>query len=62
MDSIIYFSSQYISHLNEQIKIYCIYVIDKMNYVILLIKCIQSFYILYIHMYDILIIPRLLVY
>lgn len=62
MDSIIYFLSQYVSHLNEQIKIYCIYVIDKMNYVILLIKWIQSFYILYIHMYDILITPQLLVY
>lgn len=38
MGSIIYFPSQYVSHLNEQIKIYCIYVIDKMNYVILLVK------------------------
>lgn len=38
MDSIISFPSQYVSHLNEQIKIYRIYVIDKMNYVILFIK------------------------
>lgn len=38
MDSIIYFPFQYISHLNEQIKVYRIYVIDKMIYAILLIK------------------------
>lgn len=36
MDSVIHFF-QYISHLNWQIRVYCIYVIDKMIYVILLI-------------------------
>lgn len=29
MDTMIYFPFQYISYINEQIKVYCVYVIDK---------------------------------
>lgn len=31
MDSVIYFPFPYISYLNGQIKVYCVYIIDK-NY------------------------------
>lgn len=29
MDSVIYFPFPYISYLNGQIKVYCVYIIDK---------------------------------